>query len=157
MKINRQFQQIFAVAFFMPLIRQIGKAVLEHFRPFAVGIENLYIALLIEYLLIVIGLMIIPAFIFALFYYIGKKPYLTFEMRPILLALLTGNIASLVVGPIVYLAISGITPYYVQILALILESTLTYFVVDYLAALAGLSIGYVRQKKLTPVAKPEPS
>ena len=146
LKINKQFQLIFTVAFFIPLIRQTGNAVLENFRPFIVGIENLHFVLLIEYLKIVISLIIIPILIFALFYYIGKKPYIAFEMRPILLALIIGNVASLFVGSIVYTAISGITTYYIQILVLILELTLNYFVVDFLAALAGLSIGFIRKK-----------
>jgi hypothetical protein len=149
MKINKQFQLIFIVAFFIPLIRQIGNAVLENFRPFIVGIENLHFVLLIDYLKIVISLIIVPILIFALFYYIGKKPYITFEMRPILLALIIGNVASLFVGSIVYTAISGITAYYIQILVMILEFTLNYFVVDFLAALAGLSIRYIRKKSST--------
>lgn len=146
MKINKQFQLIFAMAFFIPLIRQICNAILENFRPFIVGIENLYFALLIDYLKIVVSLIITPILIFALFYYIGKKPYIAFEMRSILLALLSGNVASLFFGSIVYTAISGITAYHIQILVMVLESALNHFVIDLLVALAGLSIGYIKQK-----------
>ena len=75
-------------------------------------------------------------------------------MRPILLALLIGNIVSSLFGPIIYLAIEVRT---VSLIQIILQSMLTYFVVDFLVALAGLSMGYIKQKKLTSIAEPQTS
>ncbi len=151
MKIDKQFSRILVVAFFAPLIRQIVNAALERNIPYMVGIENLYTVLLIEDLIIVNSLVITPLLTFALFYYLGKRPYLTFQMRSILLALLIGGIASLVVGPIVYSAIGSIG----LGIGIILQYTLPYFVVDYITALAGLSIGYIKQKKLLLLDEPE--
>ena len=153
MKISKQFEIILAVSFFIPLIRQMINAVLLRLTPRTLDMGSYYIALLINYLTLVVSLIIIPILIFALFYYIGKKPYLAFEMRTILLALLIGNIASLFVGSVIFSTIAGIPA--TDIIVIILQYILTHFVVDYLAALAGLSIGYIRQKKLTLPAEPE--
>ena len=117
----------------------------------------MYLVSLTNYLTVVITLIITPILVFASFYYIGKKPYQAFEMRPILLVLLIGKIASSVVGAIVYLVITRplIVISIPTIILHISQTILTYFVVDYLAALAGLSIGYFRQKKLTLTPEPE--
>ncbi len=161
MKINKQFQLILAVGFFIPLIRQIANAVLLLLYSIALDIENMFLFWLLSFLTTGVSLIITPILLFALFYYIGKKPFLTFEMRPILLALLIGNIASSLIGSIIYLTIAEMTVGNILglggILGYIFQSILTYFVVDYLAALAGLSIGYIRQKKLALIAEPESS
>jgi len=119
-------------------------------------VEGYFVLLLFDYLTIVINLIITPILLFALFYYLGKKSYINFEMRPILLALLIGTIVSSLFGPIIYLAITGYTVrFFVIIPEIILQSTLSHFVVDFLVALAGLSMGYIKQKKLTSIAEPQ--
>lgn len=151
-RINKQFQLIFAVAFFIPLIRQINNALPLLLIRMSYEVGGYFLLLLFDYLFIVINAIITPILLFALFYYIGKKPYINFEMRPILLALLIGNIVSSLFGPIIYLAIEVRT---VSLIQIILQSMLTYFVVDFLVALAGLSMGYIKQKKLTSIAEPQ--
>ena len=94
-----------------------------------------------------------PLLIFTVFYYFGKKPNQKLELQQILLALLVGNITSLYVGSIVYYAI--LTEHLGIILGSIMQATMTFFVADILAALAGLYISYTKRKKLTIVSQPE--
>jgi RsiW-degrading membrane proteinase PrsW (M82 family) len=97
---------------------------------------------------------IAPVLIFAVFYFIGKKPELKLELRPILLTLLIGFLASFFVGSIIYSAmVMEMTVDY--ILAIMLHFIMTFFAADLFATLAGLSIGHNRQKKLTSITEQE--
>ena len=103
-----------------------------------------------------VGCIISPILIFAVFYLIGKKSDLNWEISSIVLALLIGNLASLFIGLIIYSVMlfeiaNGI------ILSIMLDLIVPFFVVYFLVALGGLSMGYIGQKKVTLSAEPEPS
>jgi len=158
MKIDKQFLQISVAVFLPSLVRGIFAAVSSYYfssvivpLPIDGGVQILW---WYNFANSAVKLVIIPIVIFAVFYFIGKKPDTTFEPRPILLALVIGNIVSLVVASIVYSAtVLDITV--ARILEVLLQSALNYFVVDFLVALAGLSICHIRRKKLTLNAEPE--
>ena len=82
------------------------------------------------------------------FYSIGKKPNLSFELKPIIFALLIGNIVSLFVSSIFYsvleteISVDFISNYFVVLI-------LTLLSVYIISALAGLSIGFIKRKNLT--------
>lgn len=93
---------------------------------------------------------------FAAFYFIGKNPNLTFELKPIMLALLIGNISSLFVGSILRSAIepSPFASYFLDTLLWLIAYLLPLYL---LSALAGSHVGHARQPKLTLIAEPESS
>lgn len=155
MKIKKQFLQISVAAFVASLIPQIISAVLSSFTRYApMDMGSYQLIMFITYVNALVSYAIAPVLIFAVFYFIGKKPELKLELRPILLALLIGFLASFFVGSIVYSAmVMELTLGY--ILAIMLQFIVTFFAADLLAALAGLSIGYIKQKKLTPISEPE--
>lgn len=155
MENKKQFLQISVVAFVASLILQIISAVLSsliHVVPLDMGSYQL--VMLITYVNALVSYAIAPVLIFVVFYFIGKKPELTLELRPILLALLIGFLASFFVASIVYSTmIMEMTV--VFILVIMLQYIVNFFVADFLAALAGLSIGYIKRRKLTLTAEPE--
>ena len=155
MKIKKLFLQISAAAFVASLIPQIISAVLSsftHYAPLDVGSYQL--VMFITYINAVVIYAIAPVLIFAVFYFIGKKPELKLELRPILLTLLIGFLASFFVSSIIYSAmVLEMTVDY--ILAIMLDFIVTFFAADLFATLAGLSIGHTRQKKLTSITEQE--
>ena len=154
MNIKKQFLQISVVAFVLSLVPHILRTVIYFFvRVMALDKVGMELFTFLNYFSTLVGYAIAPVLICAVFYFIGKKPDLKLELRPILLALLIGNIASFFIGSIVYVAILAFTVD--LILVIVLQSLLTFLVADVLAALAGLSMGYIRRKKLTLSAEPE--
>ena len=158
MKITKQFLRLSGVAFVVSLIPQFIYVLLRLFTSYAfqdyIG-SYLFIAF-IEYFSAVIRYTIAPVLMFAVFYFIGKKPDLTLELRSIIVALLIGTIASIIVGSIAYTAVAW-EPSVYFFAASILHFAIMFLAADFLAALAGLSIGYIRQKKLTSIAEPQTS
>ena len=158
MKINKQFLRISVAMLLLSLVRRILATVSSYYfssvivpLPIDGGVQIFWWN---NFVNSVVKVVIIPIVIFAVFYFIGKKPDTTFEPRQILLALVIGNMVAHVVGSIVYSAIVlDITV--ASILQVLLESTLNYFVVDLLVALGGLSMGLIRRKKFTLNAEPD--
>lgn len=154
MEIKNQFLQISLAAFVLAVIPQILLAVLSFStRAIFLDVSNYQFVMFISYISAVVRYVIAPFLIFAGFYFIGKKPDLILKLRPILLALLIGNIVSFFVGSIVYsvLVMEGVDSF----LGMLLQSLLAYFAANFLAALAGLSISHLRRKKLTLSVEPE--
>ena len=154
-KIKKNFLQISTAAFTASLIPQIINAVLSSFTHYApLDIGSYQLIMFITYINTLVSYAIAPVLIFAVFYFIGKKPELKLELRPILLTLLIGFLASFFVGSIIYSAmVMEMTAGY--ILTVMLYFTMTFFAADLFATLAGLSIGHTRQKKLTPITEQE--
>ena len=151
MKIEKHFMRISVIAFILALVPQISGAVLSSLYR---AIVDFLLAEFLSYFNVVVRYVITPILFFAVFYFIGKKPDFELELRPNLLALLIGNIASFFIGSIVYSStLMGTTVG--LFLALVLQSLLVFFVANVLAALAGLSLGHIRRKKLTLSAEPE--
>ena len=156
MKINKQFLQISVVAFVLSLIRPIISSVLYPFTRTVFPSIPPYIFVAVNYFNALVIYAIAPILIFAVFYFIGKKPNQTLEMRLILFALLIGFIPSFFIGSIIYSAIMWeLYIPVVNFLEHMLQSIILFFVAYFLAALAGLSIGQNKQKKLTPTSEPE--
>jgi len=158
MKNKNQFLKIFAVAFIISLVTQILYAIILFARP---SVPSFLIYAILTYLFNLVYFTIAPILIFAAFYFVGKNPNLTFELKSIMLALLIGNIASLFIGSILRLGVEsimdiewGLSAYilgtFVGLMAILLPIYL-------LSALAGLSIGYIRWQKLTAFPEPESS
>ena len=158
MKINNQFLRFSGVAFVVSLIPQFIYVLLRLSVLYALEDymgSYLFVAF-IEYFSALIRYAIAPVLIFAVFYFIGKKPDLTLELRSIIVALLIGNIASIIVGSIAYTAAAW-EPSVYFFAASTLHFAIMFLAADFLGALAGLSIGYIRQKKLMLTSEPEPS
>lgn len=86
--------------------------------------------------------------IFTVFYFVSKRSDLPLELRPTVMALLVGNIISLLAGSIIYSAMvigSNIE----VILGFMLQFLMAFLVENSLEALAGLFVGYVIRNKLT--------
>jgi hypothetical protein len=157
MKNKNQFLQISLTAFVLALVPQILIAVLYRL-VYEYGLIPDYYPLvtLFNYVNLLLRFTIIPVLIFAVFYFIGKKLDLNLELRPVMLALLIGNFASLIIGSIIYSVILARgTISIVNVSENVLISIATLLAVDFFAAFTGLSIGYIRQKKLTLTAEPE--
>ena len=145
LKDKKQFLQISAIAFVLALFPQILR----------IALISSFFGLLLSYVNALVIYAIAPVLIFTVFYFIGKKPNHTLELRPIMLALLIGFILSFFVGSIIYSAMWELTLTVVNFLENLLQSIIVFFVAYFLAALAGLSIGQNKQKKLTPISEPE--
>ena len=105
MKNKNQFLQISLTAFVLALVPQILIAVLYRL-VYEYGLIPDYYPLvtLFNYVNLLLRFTIIPVLIFAVFYFIGKKLDLNLELRPVMLALLIGNFASLIIGSIIYIS-----------------------------------------------------
>jgi len=155
MKIDKHFLQISVAAFVLSLVRIILRAVFSFsVRLMVLDMGSYEVYMFLDVFLQIVSYLIFPFLIFAVFYFMGKKTDLTVELRPILLALLIGNIASIVIGSIVYPVIA-LEISVGSILQVMLAFTITYFVTDVFVALAGLFTGNNRRKKLTLSAEPE--
>lgn len=154
MKNENQFLRILVVAFVTSLVTQILSAVLTHVRRSTVFWSPVNLSTLLSSIIMWVSLTIAPILIFAVFYFIGKKPTLIFELKPIMLALLIGNIASFFISSIIHMDFE-MTMSVFAILGSMLGLTFSLLPAFFLAALAGLSIGYIRQKKSTLTAEPE--
>ena len=91
MKIEKHFMRISVIAFILALVPQISGAVLSSLYR---EIVDFLLAEFLSYFYVVVRYVITPILFFAVFYFIGKKPDFELELRPNLLALLIGNIAS---------------------------------------------------------------
>ena len=157
MKINKQFLRISVIAFVLTLVTQI----LTTFTYFYFVNRGILIDIdlkifVLNYLNVSIRYTITPILIFTVFYLIGKKPNLLFELKPILSALLIGNIVSLFVSAIIYSAVDNEIS--VSVIARFAGQLMLICLPMYVfSALAGLAIGYVRLKNLTMKAEPGPS
>ena len=153
MKDKKQFLQITAAAFVVSLVTQILRVIVYLVRNSMItDPATLEILIFLSILVMWESFTIAPILIFAVFYFIGKKPNLLFELKPIMLALLIGNIASLFVSSILHTA-TDMTSNLSHFLGILLQPMLTLLPAFFLSALAGLSIGYIRQKKLTSIAE----
>ena len=157
MKNKNLFLRILVVAFVLSLVTQILIAVitLVRYSMFS-GLTDYLILTLLSLIIMWVNFTIAPVLIFAVFYFIGKKPNLIFELKTILLALLIGNIVSLFISSILRSAI-GIEMSVFSISILMLQFTSTLLPALFFSALAGLAIGYIRGKSLTLSAEQEPS
>jgi len=89
MNIKKQFLQISTAAFVASLIPQIISAVLSSsIRVVPLDMGSYQLVMLITYVNALVSYAFTPVLIFLVFYFIGKKPELKLELRPILLALL---------------------------------------------------------------------
>ena len=156
MKINKQFLRISVIAFVLTLVAQILYiAIWQVIQSIHLN-TDIQIIMLLNHLSSLVIHAITPIVMFMVFYSIGKKPNLSFELKPIIFALLIGNIVSLFVSSIFYsvleteISVDFISDYFV----LLIFNSLSVFV---LSALAGLSIGFIKRKNLTMKAEPEPS
>ncbi len=159
MKNKKQFLKIFAVAFVISLVTQILYAIILFAR---LSVPSFLIYAILTVLFNLVYFTIAPILIFAAFYFIGKNPNIAFELKPIMLALLIGNIPSLFIGSILCQAVESIKNIEGLLSAFYFLGTfvglMAYLLPIYLlSALAGLSIGYIRQRKLTLVPEPESS
>ena len=155
MENKKQFLQISVIAFVVSLIPLIISAVsLSLIHGVLLDMGSSQFVMLINYVNALVSYAIAPVLIFVVFYFIGKKPELKLELRPILLALLIGFLASFFVGSIIYsaLVMEMTVGYDVSIM---LYFIMTFFAAYLFAALAGLSIGHTRQKKLTSITEQE--
>ncbi len=149
MKDKKQFLQITAVAFVVSLVTQILGVIVYLVRNSMItDPATLEILVFLSYFVMWESFTIAPILIFAVFYFIGKKPNLLFELKPIMLALLIGNIASLFVSSILHTATDMVSDLS-HFSGILLQLMLTLLPAFFLSALAGLSIGYIRQKKLS--------
>ena len=145
MKDKKQFLQISLAAFIIPLLQQIFYGIYMRGIEYYNDRVDLYYSAFLA-----VGFIITPVLVFAVFYLIGRKPYLTFKLRSIMSALLIGNFASVFFGPVVYSAIVW-ERVFVNILdpiEMMQFFTTVFFTTNFLVALARLSIGHIRQKKL---------
>ena len=157
MKDKKQFLQITAAAFVVSLVTQILSVGITLVRnSMIIDFANYEILYLLSMFNMWVSFTIAPILIFTVFYFIGKKPNLLFELKPIMLALLIGNIASLFVSSILHTA-TVMVSHLPHFLDLIQQLMLTLLPAFFLSSLAGLSIGYIRQKKLMLTSEPEPS
>ena len=147
---KKHFLRIFVAAFILALVPQIVSAVLSLFqRTMIADTFSIQLATVLGYINVVVRYVVAPLLIFAVFYFMEKETDLKLELRPILLALLIGNIASFFIGSIIYSStLMGITVDLV--LGITLQVLVALLVANLLAALAGLSMGNIRLKKLTP-------
>ena len=151
---KKQFSRISVAALDLFLVQQIlGAVSLRLMNEARLLMFDYQLANFIYIINLLVSYAIMPLLIFTVFYYFGKKPNQKLELQQILLALLAGNITSLFVGSIVYYAI--LTEHLGIILGSIMQATMTFFVADILAALAGLYISYTKRKKLIIVSQPE--
>ena len=156
MKINKQFLRISVIAFVLTLVILILNEVIYFVIRDSLHDIDFLIIRLLNYLSISTSYTIGPILIFTVFYFVGKKTNLMFELKSILSALLIGNIVSLFVITIISsaiqneMSISYIADYGGGLMLIFLS-------VYVLSALAGLSLGYVRLKNLTMKDELEPS
>lgn len=163
MKNKNQFLKIFAVAFAISLVTQILSVIILLVRPSAFLDPDYLILNLLTFLLNLTCFTIAPILMFAAFYFIGKNPNLTFELKPIVSALFIGNIASLFIGGILRSVIE-LSPfgYFLDTLLEIIASYLgillgiiAYLLPIYLlSALTGISMGHIRRQKVTAIPEP---
>ena len=151
MENKKQFLQISIVAFVLSLVTQIFCTIILHGRPI---VTHFPIYIILNVLHNLMNFAITPVLMFTVFHFIGKKPNLTFKLKPIMSALVIGNIASLFIGSILYPAI-GLPPSAFYFLGAFLGLIAYMLPIFLLSALAGLSVGYIRQKKSTLPAEPE--
>ncbi len=154
LKNKKQFLQISVTAFVLSLVPQILSAVINLVERSMLIDPDYEIRPLLSFINNWMSFTIAPILIFVVFYFIGKKPNLTFELKPILLALLIGNVASLFISSVIRMAVEMAISVF-AILGSMLGLTLILLPVFFLAALAGLSIGYIRRKKSTSIAESE--
>ena len=156
MKNKKQFLKIFAVAFVISLVTQILSVVILLVRP-SIFLDPDYLILnLLSVLFNLVYFTIAPILMFAVFYFIGKKPNLKFELKPIVSALFIGNIVSLFIGSILQSAI-GMAPFDFYFLGTLFGLIAYLLPIYLLSALAGLYAGYASQSKLTLIAELESS
>ena len=148
MEINKQFLRISTIAFVLTLVTQILYiAIWQVIQSIHLN-TDIQIIMLLNYLSLLVIFAIAPIVMFMVFYSIGKKPNLSFELKPIIFALLIGNIVSLFVSSIFYsvleteISVDFISNYFVVLI-------LTFLSVFVISALAGLSIGFIKRKNLT--------
>jgi len=156
LKINKQFLRISVIAFVLTLVTQIFSVVIFSVIRGSLRDPGILSIMLLSYLHSSISYTIGPILIFTVFYLIGKKPNLMFELKSILSALLIGNIVSLFVSAIIYSAEDNeiSVSYIVNFTG---QSMLIFLPMYVFSALASLSIGYIRLRNLTMKAEPEPS
>ena len=148
MKIKKEFLEISAITFALSLFQTVLRSLQMYFMISGSSIDRAYNFIWINYIFSFVNAVIIPLLIFAVFYFISKRSDSPLELRPTVLALLVGNIPSLVVGAIIY---SGLVigANVEIILELLVQFFMAYLVENCFVALAGLFVGYVRRTKPT--------
>ena len=151
MENKKQFLQISIIAFVLSLVTQILCTIILLARP---TVTDFLIYAILNVLYNLVNFAITPILVFTGFYFVGKNPNLKFKLKPIMLALIIGNIASLLIGSILYpaMALPPSAFYFLSTFLGLIAYMLPSFL---LSALAGLSIGYIRRKKSTLPAEPE--
>ena len=146
MKFKKEFLRISATAFALSLFQVILRSLQMYFMISASSYDRAYNFILINYIFSFVNSVIISLLIFAAFYFFSKRSDSPLELRPTVLALLFGNIPSLVVGAIIYsgLVIGANVEVILELLA---QFFMAYLVENCLVALAGLFVGYVRRTK----------
>ena len=145
MEINKQFLQISAIAFTTSLIPQILSNLMVILRDSTFFFPHMSLSMFLDYVDMCLGFAISPILIFAVFYYFGKKSNIVFEIRQIMFALFIGNIASFLVGSLFFTAIfMQITIFYFTVF--LLQFIFAFFVTSFLLGLAGLYMGYTKEK-----------